>query len=224
MIRLWGRKSSINVQKVLWCLAELGLQEGNDFERIDAGLQFGINQTHEFLKMNPNGLVPTLEDRGLILWESNTIMRYLVSQHDKNERFPKGIAEQYSSEKWMDWQLSTFWPPLRTTFLGLTRTPEVERNYEVIYKCYQDTNRTLSLLDQILANQLYCSGEQFNIGDIVIALGVHRWILLNQAFPEKTGSRAVLKNIERWLGQLKTETYFSDFAEKELNIVTKADA
>lgn len=220
MIRLWGRKSSINVQKVLWCLAELGLQEGNDFERINAGLQFGINHTPEFLKMNPNGLVPTLEDKGLILWESNTIMRYLVSQHDKNDRFPKGITEQYSSEKWMDWQLSTFWPPLRTTFLGLTRTPEVERNYEAIYKCYQDTNKTLSLLDQILENQLYCSGEQFNIGDIVIALGVHRWILLNQTFPKKTGSRAALKNVERWLEQLKAETYFSDFAEKELNIVT----
>ena len=219
MMRLWGRKSSINVQKVLWCLAELGLKEGKDFERIDAGLQFGLNNTPEFLKMNPNGLVPTLEDGGLVLWESNTIMRYLVSQHDKKGRFPKGVAAQYNSEKWMDWQLATFWPPLRTTFLGLTRTPEAERNYDVLLKCYQETNKTLGLLDQVLGTQAYCSGNQFNIGDIVVALGVHRWILLNDTFPEKTGPRSELKNVERWLKQLRTETYFGEFAEKELNIV-----
>jgi glutathione S-transferase len=219
MMRLWGRKSSINVQKVLWCLAELGLKEGKDFERFDAGLQFGLNNTPEFLKMNPNGLVPTLEDGGLVLWESNTIMRYLVSQHDKKGRFPKGVAAQYNSEKWMDWQLATFWPPLRTTFLGLTRTPEAERNYDVLLKCYQETNKTLGLLDQVLGTQAYCSGNEFNIGDIVVALGVHRWILLNDTFPEKTGPRSELKNVERWLKQLRTETYFGEFAEKELNIV-----
>ena len=220
MMRLWGRKSSINVQKVLWCLAELGLQEGTDYERIDAGLHFGKNQTPEFLKMNPNGLVPTLEDKGLVLWESNTIMRYLVSQYDKKKRFPADIQSQYGSEKWMDWQLASFWPALRTAFLGLTRTPEAKRNYEVIYQCFQDTNKTLGLLDQVLATQPYCAGKQFHLGDIVIALGVHRWVLLNRTFPEKTGPRAELKNIDRWLELLKKETCFNDFADKELNIVT----
>ena len=94
MIRLWGRKSSINVQKVLWCLAELGLKEGKDFERIDAGLHFGKNRTPEFLALNPNGLVPTLQDGDLVLWESNTILRYLVRQYDKSKRFPEDIASQ----------------------------------------------------------------------------------------------------------------------------------
>jgi glutathione S-transferase len=102
MMRLWGRKSSINVQKVLWCLSELGLKEGQDYERIDAGLQFGINRSPEFLKLNPNGLVPTLEDGDLALWESNTIMRYLIRQYDKQGRFPRDIASQYGSEKWLD--------------------------------------------------------------------------------------------------------------------------
>ena len=219
MMRLWGRKSSINVQKVLWCLAELGLKEGQDFERIDAGLQFGKNNTPEFRKMNPNGLVPTLEDGDLVLWESNTILRYLVAQYDKSGRFPKGAAAQYGSEKWMDWQLATFWPTLRATFLGLTRTPEAERNYDAIYRDYQETNKTLGLLDTILSSQDYCSGNQFNLGDIVVALGVHRWVLLNDTFPEKTGPRTELKNVERWLHQLRSETHFSEFADKELNIV-----
>lgn len=221
MMRLWGRKSSINVQKVLWCLAELGLKEGVDFERIDAGLQFGVVRSPEFLKLNPNGLVPTLEDGDLILWESNTIMRYLVSQHDQNKRFPSDIASQYGSEKWMDWQVGTMWPVLRPTFIGLTRTPAADRNHVVIQKAYQDTNELFSLLDQTLASQAYCSGNQFHLGDIVLALCVHRWILLNEIFPKETGIRADLKNINRWLKQLAAETCFQEFAEKELNIISK---
>ena len=221
MMRLWGRKSSINVQKVLWCLAELGLQEDKDFERIDAGMQFGIVRSPEFLKMNPNGLVPTLEDGDIVLWESNTIMRYLASQYDKNKRFPSSIPTQFNSEKWMDWQVGTLWPVLRPSFIGLTRVPEAEQDHAGIQKAYQATNQLFALLNQTLESQAYCSGEQFHIGDIVLALCVHRWILLNKAFPKKTGERTNLKNINRWLKQLETETYFQEFAEKELNIINK---
>ena len=219
MMRLWGRKSSINVQKVLWCLAELGLKEGQDFERIDAGLHFGLNRTPEFLAMNPNGLVPTLEVGDLILWESNTIMRYLAKEHDKSKRFPTDVGAQYHSEKWLDWQLGTMWPTLRIVFLGLTRTPEAERNKAGIQKAFQDTNQLLSMLDQILSKQAYCSGNQFHIGDIALALCTGRWILLNKTFPEETGERANLKNIDAWLKRLEKETCYNDFAEKELNIV-----
>ena len=219
MIRLWGRKSSINVQKVLWCLAELGLKEGKDFERIDAGLHFGKNRTPEFLALNPNGLVPTLQDGDLVLWESNTILRYLIRQYDKSKCFPVEVAHQYQSEKWMDWQLGTMWPSLRVAFLGLTRTPESERNYEVIRKAYQDTNALLALLDQQLSTQHYCSGDSFNIGDIPLALCVSRWILLNQTFPEKTGPRLSLQSIEAWMRRIESETQYKVVAEKALNIV-----
>lgn len=219
MMRLWGRKSSINVQKVLWCLAELGLEEGKDFERIDAGLHFGKNRTPEFLKLNPNGLVPTLEDGNLVLWESNTILRYLIRQHDRTNRFPKDIANQYQSEKWMDWQVGTMWPTLRPAFLGLTRTPENEQNYDSIQKSYQDTNQLLNLLDQQLEGQEYCSGNTFNIGDITLALCVSRWILLHQTFPKKTGARPPLPNIDAWMKRIETDTQYSVVAEKELNIV-----
>jgi len=221
MMRLWGRKSSINVQKVLWCLAELGLQEGKDFERIDAGMQFGIVRSPEFLKMNPNGLVPTLEDGDIVLWESNTIMRYLASQYDKNKRFPSSIPTQFNSEKWMDWQVGTLWPVLRPSFIGLTRVPEAEQDHAGIQKAYQDTNHLFTLLNQTLESQAYCSGEQFHIGDIVLALCVHRWILLNKTFPKQTGERTNLKNINRWLKQLEADTCFQEFVEKELNIISK---
>lgn len=219
MMRLWGRKSSINVQKVLWCLAELGFKEGKDFERIDAGLHFGINNTPEFLKLNPNGLAPLLEDGDVVLWESNTIMRYLTHERDKVGRFTSDIKTQYESEKWMDWQLGTMWPALRIAFLGLTRTPEAERNNQAILKSYQETNRLLGMLDQTLAKQNYCAGNQFQIGDIVLALCVSRWILLHKTFPQQTGERADLQNIDVWLRRLEAETHLSDIVEKELNIV-----
>jgi glutathione S-transferase len=218
MMRLWGRKSSINVQKVLWCLAELGLEEGKDFERIDAGLHFGKNRTPEFLALNPNGLVPALEDGNLVLWESNTILRYLIRQYDQSKRFPDDIGTQYQSEKWMDWQVGTLWPCLRIAFLGLTRTPENERNHQAIQKSYQDTNALLAVLDQQLENQHYCSGNNFHIGDIPLALCVSRWILLNQTFPEQTGPRPSLQNLHAWMQRIEAETQYGVVAEKELNI------
>jgi len=219
MMRLWGRKSSINVQKVLWCLAELGLKEGKDFERIDAGLHFGKNRTPEFLALNPNGLVPTLEDRDLVLWESNTILRYLARQYGQSKCFPTDMVSQYQSEKWMDWQVGTLWPSLRIAFLGLTRIPEGERNYEAIRKAYQDSSALLTLLDQQLISQQYCSGNTFHIGDIPLALCVSRWILLNQAFPDKTGPRPILNNIDAWMRRLEEGTQYKVVAEKELNII-----
>lgn len=219
MMRLWGRKSSINVQKVLWCLAELDLEEGKDFERIDAGLHFGRNRTPEFLALNPNGLVPALQDDDLVLWESNTILRYLIRQYDRSNHFPSDINSQYQSEKWMDWQVGTMWPALRIAFLGLTRTPENERNYDSIRKAYQDTNNLLAILDRQLSNQLYCSGNVFHIGDIPLALCISRWTLLNQAFPDRTGPRAQLQHIDAWMDRLEANTKYKVVAEKELNIV-----
>lgn len=219
MMKLWGRKSSINVQKVLWCLAEIGMQEGKDFERIDAGLHFGQNRTPEFLKLNPNGLVPTLEDGNIVLWESNTILRYLVRQYDHSQRFSTDINTQYQSEKWLDWQLGTMWPPLRVAMLGLTRTPQAERNYALIEKSYQEADSLLQLLDQELSCKLYCSGDTFQIGDIPLALCVNRWILLNQTFPEHTGPRSQLNNIDAWMKRLQENTQYKLVEEKALNIV-----
>jgi glutathione S-transferase len=103
--------------------------------------------------------------------------------------------------------------------LGLTRTPEAERNYSAIEKSFQATNQLFTLLDQVLSKQSYCSGNQFHIGDIALALCASRWILLHKTFPDKTGPRAELKNIDAWLKRLEKETCYNGVAEKELNIV-----
>ncbi len=209
MMTLWGRRSSINVQKVLWVLAELDLKENVAFKQIDAGLHFGINKTPEYLKLNPNGLVPTLEDGDLVLWESNTIMRYLAKKYDAKKVFPSDLSSQAASEKWMDWQISTLWPALRIPFLGLTRIPEEERDYVAIKNAFQESNRLLAIFDSVLANHLFCSGKQFNLGDIVLALCVKRWIMLSDQYPDKTGERAELKNIARWYDNICIHSQFT---------------
>jgi glutathione S-transferase len=213
MMTLWGRKSSINVQKVLWVLAELDLREGADFKQIDAGLHFGINKTPEYLKLNPNGLVPTLEDGSLVLWESNTIMRYLAKKFSSTGAFPYDLASQASSDKWMDWQISTLWPSLRVPFLGLTRVPEEERDYSAIKNAFQESNRLLGIFDEVLANQAFCSCSKFNLGDINIALCVKRWIMLADQYPDKTGPRTELIHLKRWYEMICANTQFTKATE-----------
>ena len=213
MMTLWGRKSSINVQKVLWVLAELDLREGADFKQIDAGLHFGINKTPEYLKLNPNGLVPTLEDGSLVLWESNTIMRYLAKKFSSTGAFPYDLASQASSDKWMDWQISTLWPSLRVPFLGLTRVPEEERDYSAIKNAFQESNRLLGIFDGVLANQAFCSCSKFNLGDINIALCVKRWIMLADQYPDKTGPRTELIHLKHWYEMICANTQFTKATE-----------
>jgi glutathione S-transferase len=99
MLRIWGRLSSINVQKVVWCCDELGLA----YERIDAGGAFGRNNTPEYLAMNPNGLVPVIEDDGFVLYESNAIVRYLAARDPGSRLWPTDLRERADPDRWLDW-------------------------------------------------------------------------------------------------------------------------
>ena len=103
-LTIWGRANSVNVQKVLWCLAELDLA----YERIDAGMQFGKNTEAPYLAMNPNGRVPTLVDGDYVLWESNSVMRYLCMAYGENSPiYPSQPKARASVDRWLDWTLST---------------------------------------------------------------------------------------------------------------------
>ena len=102
MLKIWGRASSSNVQKVLWCCAELDIE----FERVDVGGPFGGNRDPEYLAMNPNGLVPTVKDGDLVMWESNTICRYLAATRNGEHLYPRDPAARTHVERWMDWQLA----------------------------------------------------------------------------------------------------------------------
>lgn len=174
MIKLWGRLSSINVQKVLWALEELGLA----YERIDAGGAFGINDTPEYRAMNPNGLVPTIDDDGFVLWESNAIVRYLAAKSGEGPLWPADPARRASADRWMDWQNTEFSPSMRDVFVHLVRTPAERRDPDAIARSLQAGERFAGIADRHLAERAYVAGDEFSVGDIAVGAAVHRWLNL----------------------------------------------
>src|SRR6202051_1879213 len=130
-LTIWGRANSVNVQKVLWCLRELDLA----YERIDAGMQFGRNGEPDYLAMNPNGRVPTLVEGDFVLWESNSIMRYLCMAHRPDSPiYPRETKRRAAVDRWLDWTLSTVQPVDRPVFWALVRTPPEKRDMGAIQK------------------------------------------------------------------------------------------
>src|SRR6202030_2493801 len=128
MIKIWGRNTSVNVQKVMWAVGELELPH----ERIDIGGAFGKNREPAYLAMNPNGLVPTLEEDGFLLWESNSIIRYLAAKFGAGTLEPADLRTRALASKWMDWQLSVLGPAITPVFWGMIRTPPEKRDHKAI--------------------------------------------------------------------------------------------
>ena len=148
MIKIWGRNTSANVQKVMWAVGEIGLPH----ERIDIGGPFGANREAAYLAMNPNGLVPTLEEEdGFLLWESNAIVRYLAAKHRAAVLEPADLHARARANAWMDWQLSVLAPAIFQSFWGLIRTPPEKRNHAAIEESKQSTTEAIAILDAELA-------------------------------------------------------------------------
>lgn len=208
-MQLYGRKSSINVQKVLWCLGELGLAEGVDYHRIDAGLQFGVNDTRDYLALNPNGLVPTLIDGERVVWESNTILRYLAAARGADTLLPVDAGERSEVERWMDWQLG-MWTTLRVAFLGLTRTPEPQRDHGAIRASFAEAARLLRIVDERLNTQNYLALRRFTLADIGVALAAHRWYGLNDRCRALLPSQPDMPALARWVDDQRARAAFPD--------------
>jgi glutathione S-transferase len=172
MLVIWGRTNSVNVQKVLWCCAELGIE----YDRVDAGGPFGVVDTPEYRRRNPNGLVPTIDDDGFILWESNAIVRYLAAKHRSN-LWPADAGLRAQADQWMDWA-HTFWAALRTGFLGLIRTPPEQRDEIAIAESLRKTEELLQRVDDHLRSRAYLAGDEFTIGDIPLGCGIWRWMAM----------------------------------------------
>jgi glutathione S-transferase len=192
MLKIWGRLNSINVQKVVWCADETGAP----YERIEAGREFGIVNTPEYLAKNPNGLVPMIEDDGLVLWESNAIVRYLSARYAEGTLSPKELKARASTDRWMDWQATTFNPPIGQVFTQLIRTAEAQRDMAAVETNRQTAEKRLAMLDAHLAKQDYVAGDAFTMADIPLGLSVHRWLRLPV-------QRAPRPNVERWYARLR---------------------
>jgi len=174
MLKVWGRRNSINVMKVLWIADELGL----DIQQIDAGLQFGVVNTPEYAAMNPNRRVPTMDDNGLILFESNVICRYLAAKHARDDLLPLDVPQRFSVERWMDWGSISISQGMTPLFWQLVRTPKDRRNFETIATASAESERCMRIINDQVARQGYMHGEHFTLADVPSAAFVHRWLKL----------------------------------------------
>ena len=199
MLTLWGRNNSTNVKKVRWTLAELGLP----YEQIMAGQGFGVNRDAAYLALNPNGLVPMLKDGDDVLWESNSIVRYLAAQYGAESLWQAPPVQRAKSEKWMDWANETLSPVHRKILFGLVKTPVEQRNMDEINAAIEACEPLLTILDNALANQTWLSGEQFGVGDIAVAPFVYNVLETVKTWPS-------LPHLERWYQQLAQRPAFRD--------------
>ncbi len=175
MLTIWGRVNSINVQKVLWCCGEVDLP----FERIDAGLQFGVNNTPEYRAKNPNALVPLIDDAGFVLWESQAIVRYLARKYGLGSLCPADEQACADADRWMDWNATTVWPNLRPVFWNLVRTEPAKRDMPLVEVSRKGLAASMIVLDAHLANRQYVTGASFTMGDIPLGVSVHRWFRMD---------------------------------------------
>lgn len=193
MLKIWGRKNSSNVRKALWCAEEMGLA----YEAVDAGGAFGVVNTPEYRALNPNGRIPLLEDDGFVLWESNTIVRYLAARHVANSHwYPADVQVRASAEKWMDWTTSTFAEPFRQVFWGVLRTPAKEQDWVKINAAKTICCELLSMVERTLSEQPYLSGAEIGVGDIPLGSFIYAWF-------EMPIERPSMPALEAWYGRLQ---------------------
>ena len=171
MIELWGRSNAYNVQKALWILAELDLT----FTHHNIGSQPGDLETPEFLALNPHARIPVLVDEGEVVWESNTIVRYLAAKYSCGYLWPEAPLERSHAERWMDWELTKLQEDFIALFWGYFRTPETERDPVAIGAARERCAAHMYQLDRQLAKQAYLGGDRFTMGDIPCAVCLYRY-------------------------------------------------
>ncbi|QIN82653.1 glutathione S-transferase [Rubrobacter tropicus] len=191
MIEVFGRTNSLNVQKVLWCLGELGVP----FERYDMGGLYGGNKEPGFLARNPTGLVPLISDDGFDLWESNTIVRYLAGRYGAGLLWPEDPEARALSDKWMDYQLGTVFPAFKDAVLGLIRSAPENRDPDKIAASVRATADTLHVLDTHLEGREFVAGDSPTIGDVALGPTIYRYLTLDI-------DRPALPNLEAWHDRL----------------------
>ena len=192
---LWGRLNSHNVKKVAW----LAIEAGIDHERRDIGGAFGF--TDAYLALNPNRLIPTIEDDGFVLWESNAILRYLAARYAP-ALWPADPQARALGDRWMDWQFG-FADAQRDAFLNLLRRSPAERDQAAIERSAVATGKLMAILDAELARRPWLSGDEFGIGDIPMGVYAHTWFSLPIERPDRP-------HVAAWYERLKTRPGYAE--------------
>ncbi len=208
MLKIWGRANSVNVQKVLWCCDELGLP----FERVDAGLQYGRVNDPDYRELNPNANVPTLVDGTFVLWESNSILRYLAMQYGASSSlYPSEPKLRASVDRWLDWSLSTLAPAERPVFLTLVRTPPEERDAQALAANLKTLIARWKIVDGHLQGRFHMEGDRFTIADIVLGAFAKRW------FGVEGIDRPPMPSLARWYQRLTQRVAFKKHIDLPLS-------
>jgi glutathione S-transferase len=183
-------------------LSELGL----DFQRIDAGMAFGRNSEADYLAMNPNGRVPTLVDGDFVLWESNSIMRYLACAYRPGSTlYPETPKLRASIDRWLDWTLSTMQPVDRPVFWALVRTPAEQRDMVAIQKDVDAEAIVWRVIEERLATRRFVEGDAFTLADIAIGAYARRWLGVEGVIKPE------LPHLARWFAQFSSRQGFTQF-------------
>jgi glutathione S-transferase len=208
--RLWGRPSSSRTRKVTMALAELGI----DFEYILAGATtgpdgpvskggkpYGVVDTPEYLEMNPNGTVPTIDDNGYVLWESNAIVQYLGIKYNAALFYCDDTKIFASASRWMMWDNNQLLTPMRNLRNHLYRLPKAERDPEIAERAQQELIKELSKVERQLGKTEYLAADRWTMADIPMAIRCHRWHLFDIERPE-------MPNFERYYEAVKVRPSF----------------
>jgi glutathione S-transferase len=197
MLEFLGRTSSINVRKVLWTCAEIG----RPFTREDWGIGFRSTQEPAFTLLNPNALVPVVRDNGFVLWESNTICRWLAAEAGRTDLLPAAPRERANVERWMDWQAGDLNNAWRYAFMGLVRKSPAYQDNASIAASTAEWSRLMAMLDAQLQRHAFVAGDVFTLADVVLGLSTHRWL----ATPIE---RPALPAVQAWYERLRARGAF----------------
>ena len=191
--RLWGRRSSVNVQKVLWTLDEIGI----NYQQIDAGFTYGRTDTKDFAALNPTKRVPVWQEDGLTLWESHAIVRHLVSQN------PGPIAHNALADQWMEFVSSTLQPPFIGVFYQRVRLPVDQRSDAIFQAQSKALNAALAIIEDRLASVEWLNGDRFSTAELVAGAPMHR--VFDVKWPREN-----FPATEKWLRCLRTRPAYRD--------------
>ena len=193
MLKLLGKPTSINVRKVLWTLAETGLP----YEREDWGDGYRATSAPEFLALNPNAMVPVLEDGDFVLWESNSICRYLSGKAARSDLLPTEPQARARVEQWMDWQATDLNASWRYAFMALVRQHAAFTDPAQVAASAAAWNRNVGILDRHLAaHGPYAAGEHFTLADIVLGLSLNRWLMTPIERPQYAAIAAYVERLQ----------------------------
>ena len=193
MLRIWGREDLLSVQKVMWCVRELGIP----FEQINAGRHHGIINEPWYLQMNPNGTIPTIDDDGFVLWESNAILKYLCAKHSAGKFSPTDPLEYADADRWISWQRTTLWPPMREILLGLVRTDPGKRDHKRLAALISAVTKHWQVLDGRLQGRRYIMGDRFTMADIALRPARLSLVYLSDRSTGSAPSRELVSEIAR---------------------------